>query len=318
MTGIKLAALVPTYRRPDFLRRCIAALRAQHRPFDCIVIVTRDQDEASAAVVRELAGGPTRIVAGTVSEAGHLPPLLAGRGLLPRDIDAVVIVDDDLLMAADGAARIERHFRDPRVGAVGGRAIEHERGAPRAAVRGRGGGDVSFAGTIYAGHSHVPARKEVREASWAAGLLAAYRRTVFCRIHIRPRLNRNVAVGYEVDWGLQVQGLGYRVLFDPDLVGEHHNAPRHHGTTRAERSAARVFWQNHNHTYILLHHLRGPRRLVYLASNFLIGRGDWGLGAALNATVRRGSLEWRGMLWPAYRGKLAGIRAYLEDRPAGG
>ena len=316
MTRLKIAALVPTYRRPDFLRRCVAALQAQRRPFDCIAIVTRDADQASCDAVRELGRGP--IVHGTVGEAGHLPPLLAGRSLLPRDIDVVVIVNDDLLMAEDGAERIERHFGDARVGAVGGRAIEHEQGVPRPAVHGRGGGDVSFAGTIYAGHSHTPARMEVRDASWAAGLLAAYRRTVFDRIHIRPRLNRNVAVGYEVDWGLQVRQLGYRVLFDPQLVGEHHNAPRHHGTTRAERSAERVFWQNHNHTYILLHHLRGPRRLVYLASNFLVGRGDWGVGTALNATVRRGSLEWRGLLVPAYRGKLAGVRAYLRDRAAGG
>jgi GT2 family glycosyltransferase len=314
MTALKLAALVPTYRRPDFLRRCVAALRAQRRPFDCIAIVTREADQASCAAVRELAGDGALIVSETVGEAGHLPPLVAGRRLLPRDVDVVVIVDDDLLLAEDGAGRVERHFRDPRVGVVGGRAIEHDHGVARPAVHGRGGGDVSFAGTIYAGHSHTPARREVREAGWAAGLLAAYRRTAFDRIQIRPRLNQNVAVGYEVDWGLQCKGLGYRVLFDPDLVGAHHNAPRHHGTARAERSAARVFWQNHNHTYILLHHLRGPRRLVYLASSFLVGRGDWGLGAALSATVRRRSLEWRGLLLPAYRGKLAGLRAYLGDR----
>jgi GT2 family glycosyltransferase len=312
---MKLAALIPTYRRPAHLRGCLDALARGELAPAVIVVVVRDGDDDSVAVLDAFApvagAAGIELIRGVVQVPGHLPPLVAGRVLVPDDVDAVVIVDDDLFVAADALYGIAALLQDPTIGAIAGHAIEHDEGVRRPPVRGRGGGHVSWWGTIYAGHSHDGPRG-ARDVDWAAGLLAAYRKDVFDGISIRASLNADVAVGYEVDWGLQVRAQGWRIVYDPAIRGDHHNAPRNHGSQRHERTPNRVYWQNRNHVYLMLHHIRGPRRLAYLLNVWLAGRGDWAIGTALNALVRRRSLEWWGLLGAAYRGKLDGLVAFAR------
>lgn len=40
---MKLTVLVPSYRRPDDLARCLKALQQQARPADQVVVVVRDR-----------------------------------------------------------------------------------------------------------------------------------------------------------------------------------------------------------------------------------------------------------------------------------
>jgi GT2 family glycosyltransferase len=314
-----LTALIATYLRPAYLESGVRALWSQTRPPDSIVIVTRDTDAASHEVVRRLAAGPVPLVHGTVGEPGHLPPLIEGRRLLPAATDVVVQIDDDLTPHRGALARIATHFEDAAIGLVAGRLVEHDEGRRRPAPRSRGGGEVSFSGRIRAAHSNSPRSPAAHPTQWATGAFAAYRRTAFDRIAIRPRLNLNVAIGYEIDWGLQIGAMGFRAVFDPQVSGDHHNAPRGHGTHRADTGAQATFARNHNHTYVLLHHLHGVRRLAYLVRQFAIGNrgGEWGVGAAAYATLVERSLRWRDALPPAYRGRVAAIRAYAGERRSG-
>lgn len=50
---MKLTVLVPTYRRPDDLSRCLSALLRQQRTPDEIVVVARADDEATHACLAE-------------------------------------------------------------------------------------------------------------------------------------------------------------------------------------------------------------------------------------------------------------------------
>jgi GT2 family glycosyltransferase len=313
-----VTALIATYQRPAFLEAGVRALWAQTRPPDSIVVVTRDTDEDSSAMVARLARGPIPLVHGTVSEPGHLPPLIEGRRLLPAAADVVVQLDDDLIPHRGVIARVQAHFEDGTIGLVAGRLVEHDEGRRRPAPATRGGGEVSFSGRIRAAHSNAPRSLAPHPTQWATGALAAYRRSAFDRIVVRPRLNLNVAIGYEIDWGLQIGAMGYRAVFDPQVAGDHHNAPRGHGTQRADAGARAIFARNHNHTYVLLHHLHGVRRVAYLVRHFAIGDrwGEWGVGSAAYATLRERSLRWRDALPHAYRGRLAAIRAYVDERLA--
>ena len=82
------------------------------------------------------------------------------------------------------------------------------------------------------------------------------------------------------------------------------------------RASSAAFARNHNHTYVLLHHLRGVRRVAYLVRQFAIGNrgGEWAVGAAAYATVVERSLRWRDALPHAYRGRVAAIRAFVDER----
>jgi GT2 family glycosyltransferase len=311
-----VTVLIPSFGRPGYLRRAIEALQSQTRPPDSIVVVTRDTDLESARTVDGLDAG-IHLIHGEVSRPGHLPPLERGRQLLPAATQAVVILDDDAALAPDGLARAAALLARPDVGGVAGRIVELDDGARRPVGTSRDFGRVSINGRIIGNYELDCPDDAIRDVWFARGAIMAYRREAFDRIVIRERLNRDVAVHYEVDWGLQVRAMGYRFLYDPRLMVEHANAPRIHGTQRSAAGAEVAFWTAHNTTYVLLHHMRGPARWIFLGRNFVVGeKRNWGLGAALFYALARRSLEWRGALMPAYRGKVAGLRSYLEERRA--
>ncbi len=52
---MRIVVLVPTYRRPDDLRRCLLALDGQRREADRVLVVHRPDDEALGAVRRDFA-----------------------------------------------------------------------------------------------------------------------------------------------------------------------------------------------------------------------------------------------------------------------
>ena len=46
---MKITVLVPTYRRPDDLCRCLDALKTQERPADQVIVTVREDDAETAA-----------------------------------------------------------------------------------------------------------------------------------------------------------------------------------------------------------------------------------------------------------------------------
>ncbi|WP_455777492.1 glycosyltransferase family 2 protein, partial [Burkholderia stabilis] len=44
---MKISVLVPTYRRPADLARCLLALQRQHRLPDEVIVVARPEDDAT-------------------------------------------------------------------------------------------------------------------------------------------------------------------------------------------------------------------------------------------------------------------------------
>src|ERR1700754_469447 len=137
---MKITVLVPTFRRPDDLMRCLAALERQHRAPDEVVVVVRPDDHATHACLdahgaKNVAGNVTRnvttkrlpLVVAPVELPGQVAAL--NRGLDAAMGDVIAITDDDAAPHADWLARIEAHFAaDPKLGALGGRDWVHEKG----------------------------------------------------------------------------------------------------------------------------------------------------------------------------------------------
>ena len=96
-----VSVVVPTYRRPEMLERCLKALLAQRFPADAFEIVVADDgpDEATRRTVRELAlrtGGAPEIryvpVTGSQGPAGA-----RNRGWEAADSPVIAFTDDDTL-----------------------------------------------------------------------------------------------------------------------------------------------------------------------------------------------------------------------------
>jgi len=316
--SFSVAVLVPTYRRPEHLRRCLCSLVKQTmRPREIIVVV-RDTDGESRDVVREFQAricSPTLTMV-PVTAPGPLPAIERGFDALRArsEIDLVLVIDDDAQADPRWIETISRHFNDPTVGAVAGRVVTWIEGRlldlPPAQVVGR----ISWYGR-HTGNMYRPvAFTTVREVESFVGANVALRRTVLDELVVDRRV-RGSAIAYEVDLALQIIEKHYRVLFDPQACVHHFEAPRPPDVESREDVPRKISTYSHNHTYVMMKHLPLIRRLAFLVYFFLIGeRGSWGILTALAETLlKRQVSHWPHVLL-AYGGKIAGVKSYLDFR----
>jgi glycosyltransferase involved in cell wall biosynthesis len=89
-----ISVVVCTYRRQALLPDLFAALRAQTRPADEIVIVDNEVSDATAALVRDAASGlPIHYVSESTLGLSHA----RNRGAAESQGDLIVFLDDDAL-----------------------------------------------------------------------------------------------------------------------------------------------------------------------------------------------------------------------------
>jgi glycosyltransferase involved in cell wall biosynthesis len=104
----KITVLVPTYRRPQDLLRCLTALQNQTRSPDEVLVVVRDTDEETWNFLKtyriELL--PLRIL--IVSVPGVIAAMNLGFETAQGDI--ISVTDDDAAPHTDWLERIEAHF----------------------------------------------------------------------------------------------------------------------------------------------------------------------------------------------------------------
>ena len=121
---MKISVVIPTWRRPGPLERCLGGLARQDRMPDEVILVVRRGDSETERVLESADAGSLNLNAVTVSEPGLVAAL--NRGLDAASGDAVAFTDDDTVARRDWLERIERHFAaDPRLGGVGGRDWLH-------------------------------------------------------------------------------------------------------------------------------------------------------------------------------------------------
>jgi cellulose synthase/poly-beta-1,6-N-acetylglucosamine synthase-like glycosyltransferase len=121
---VRIAVLIPTWRRPDSLERCLDGLRHQHRVADEVIVVVREGDDETGRLLngRQLESENLTVV--TVTQPGVVAALNGGLAAVRDGIAA--ITDDDTVPRRDWLARVEKHFAgDPRLGGLGGRDWLH-------------------------------------------------------------------------------------------------------------------------------------------------------------------------------------------------
>lgn len=115
----KVSVIVPSYKRPVDLRRCLAALASQaFREFATILILRRE-DHESHCVYEEFMGR-LNIELVTVEAPGVIAALTAG--LARAGGDVIVFTDDDSEAPREWLSTLVDHLNQhPECGAVGGR-----------------------------------------------------------------------------------------------------------------------------------------------------------------------------------------------------
>lgn len=299
-----ISVLIPTYRRPDDFCRCLAALEAQTRPADEVLVVVRDSDEETGAFLATFEHSLRRLHIVTVQVAGVVAAMSAG--LAEAEGDIIALTDDDAVPSPDWLAKIDSHFSSgARVGGVGGRDRVHQKGA---ILEGKQTvvGKVQWCGRVIGNH-HLGVGP-ARPVDVLKGVNCAYRTAALRPIGFDARMQGTGAqVHWELSLGLALKRAGWELVYDPAVLVEHYPSQRFDNDQRG-----RFDWNAHrnaacNEALAMIDYLPWMRRIAYIGFFLLLGTYEYpGLLQLPRLLLRRKPHWWR--IWAATLvGRAAGL-----------
>ncbi|BCZ77873.1 glycosyltransferase family 2 protein [Paraburkholderia terrae] len=313
---MKITVLVPTYRRPQDLARCLAALQKQERVPDEVVVVARPDDEATHACLADpLVVGALPLNVAAVELPGQVAAL--NRGLDAATGDVIAITDDDAAPHADWVRRIGAAFEsDARLGALGGRDWVHQKGGVLDGSRFLVG-KMMKSGKIIGNH-HLGVG-EAREVDLLKGANMSYRRDAVRTIRFDGRLRgAGAQVHNDMAFSMSVKNAGWKLVYDPRVAVDHYPAERFDEDRRDAQSLTAVRNAAYNLHLILREQLPAGQREVAWWWYALVGTRVY--PGALHAVLALTSKGARTKLarWHAVRtGAREARRAFAQQRGTG-
>ncbi|MBI4437181.1 MAG: methyltransferase domain-containing protein [Candidatus Omnitrophica bacterium] len=305
---MKISVVIATYQRPDYLRRCLESLWNQTRKPDEIVLVIRPEDKSTQESITSFQEETKSEIPLTVAFVEKPGVVFAeNEGIRHATGDILCFIDDDATAPSNWLGRIERHFKDPTVGTVGGPVLPAHEGV-QPLPPGARWGHVSWWGKFSGNSQKVPG--EILEVDALRGCNMAFRRELL------PHFDEHLK-GYwrfEDDAVLSVKEKGFRALCDPQIQVTHYLAPVQVEYKR-EIDPLSIFSSNHNNTYVVLKHFPLMQKVAFLCFTFLVGDiSNPGMFRYLFRTIKRGRVSLiRQELLPALKGKIEGIQTYRKN-----
>jgi GT2 family glycosyltransferase len=258
----RISVVVPSYRRPLDLAACLKALAQQSMPPYEVLVVLRPDDVESRACAAE-ASVDVEVV--TVQRPGQVAAL--NQGCLAARGDIIAITDDDARPRRDWVAAIAARFAtDARIGAVGGRDVVQARGRID-------GGDTDIVGRVYwwgrrVGNHHR--QSVLQDVDFLKGVNMALRASA--RRPFDERLwgaGSQICNDMEATWSIRRRG--WRIVYDPAVVVDHHIAERLDDDKRGAPSIAAEQNEQHNEVCALVSHAPMWQKPVLFAYSLLVG-----------------------------------------------
>ncbi len=290
-----LSVVIPTYRRPESLGRCLQGFAGQTVPPDEVIVVRRAEDRRADSVA---AAAAVAVRVAVVARPGVVSAMAAGSAAARGEV--VAFCDDDAVPRPDWAARLRAAFADPRLGAFGGRDVlgrPHPIYPPSPTA-----GTLGPWGRLTGDHHRVVG--PVRDTDVLKAVNMAFRSTAL-RFPCGLR-GAGAQVHFEVAMCLAARDAGWSVRLDPDLLVDHLPEARFDADRRGRPAARAVSDAAFNYTYALLSarpELWGRRA----AFGILVGdAGSPGLARAGLALLRR---DWETVrrLGPSLHGQAAAL-----------
>ncbi len=306
---MKISVLVPTYKRPADLKRCLAALRLQTRAADEVLIVARPEDDATHArlAIELTAANPFALRVIDTGPGGQVAAL--NRGLEAAEGDIVAITDDDAAPRPDWLARAADAFaNDPWLGGLGGRDWVFERGAQITGSRDKVG-YVRLNGTVCGNH-HLGVG-EPREVSLLKGANMIYRGAAVTALRFDTRLRgKGAQVCNDLGFSMSVKRAGWKLVYDPRVAVDHFPAERFDENGRETQTLNALADHAYNLQLILREHLSPGGRLVAWFWYAAVGtRALPGLAHAVLAFIQTRNPA----IWPRYRALRRGAQDARRD-----
>jgi cellulose synthase/poly-beta-1,6-N-acetylglucosamine synthase-like glycosyltransferase len=313
---MKITVLVPTYRRPKDLARCLAALQMQERVPDEVVVVARPDDDAThECLVNPLVVGALPLKVAAVEVPGQVAALNCGLDTATGEV--IAITDDDAAPHADWVRRIGAAFEsDPRLGALGGRDWVHQKGGVLDGSRFLVG-KMTRSGKIIGNH-HLGVG-EAREVDLLKGANMSYLRDAIRNIRFDGRLRgAGAQVHNDMAFSMSVKNAGWKLVYDPRVAVDHFPAERFDDDRRDAQTMTAVRNAAYNLHLILRDHLPPVHREVAWWWYALVGTRVY--PGAVHALLALTSKQGRTQLarWRAVRtGAREARRAFAQGGSAG-
>ncbi|MBD1846523.1 glycosyltransferase family 2 protein [Cyanobacteria bacterium FACHB-63] len=284
MQSLSSSVLIPSFRRPDYLRRCLLSLATQTQLPDEVIVVWQADDTPTRDVVQLLLpSSPYVLRLLHCAEAGIVNAENAALDAATSDI--ILLCDDDVIVPETWLARHLSFYADPSVGAVGGSANNHHSDAapfPKRSVKPIG--RLTWYGKSHGNmYDHIEAwtNLEPIECDHLVGYNMSLRRCAFDRFEsaLRPYWQK-----FELDACLQVKARGYRVLFDFANVVDHYPTNTVYTSGRGGNLQVKIVNGCYNECFILAKFSPANLRFWRLVYLFLFGSvNSPGLLASLRA-----------------------------------
>ncbi|MGK7893633.1 MAG: glycosyltransferase [Xenococcus sp. (in: cyanobacteria)] len=264
----KISTIIPTYRRPKDLERCLEALKKQTRLADEVIVIVRDTDDETWSFldnfnVESLPMGTVKI-----SVPGQVAALNAGLDKALGEI--IAITDDDAAPHVDWLERIEAHYlADKTIGGVGGRDFLYVNNDLIQGEKQIVGKLQWFGRTV--GNHHLGVG-EPREVDILKGANMSFRKDAIVGLRFDERLRGTGAQVYnDLSFCLAVRRRGWKLIYDPSVAIDHYFAERFDEDQRGKFNHIAMVNQVHNKTKVLLEHLSPLRRNAFLLWAILVG-----------------------------------------------
>ncbi|MEM1013390.1 MAG: glycosyltransferase [Planctomycetota bacterium] len=284
-----ITVVIPTFRRPSDLRRCLDALAEQSRGADEVLVVSRPEDRDGIAVAQCASNKlPLRRV--EVDRPGLVHALQVGLDSARGDV--VAFTDDDSVARSDWLERIESHFdSSPRIVGVGGRDWVHELGTTLNGSN-EDVGRLTWYGRMIGNH-HLGVGV-ARDVDALKGVNMAYRRGPLLELGFDRRLRgQGAQVANEIAVGLPLRKAGWRLVYDPLVAVDHFPSVRTAGDHRQRPRARELSDAAFNEALPILEYLPLPQRPLFLFWAILVGtRRYFGLAQAIRFTPKLGLSAW--------------------------
>lgn len=266
---MRVTVLIPSYRRHQDLARCLAALRVQTRAPDSVLVVLRTDDEASRALVNEIASAWHSLEVVSVHRSGVVAAMNAGLAVAEGDV--LALTDDDAEPHIDWLARLVAIFEsEPGVGGAGGRDDQQTAHGAKRTV-----GRLQWFGRVIGNH-HVGVGP-ARDVDVLKGVNCAFRLALVRTHGFDERLRgAGAQVHWELSLCLALRRDGWRLIYDPAIRVRHHAGIRHdddqlHRGRFSERPHENAVF---NETLIIAENLRGVRRRAFYVWATAIGTAE--------------------------------------------
>ncbi len=306
---MKMNVIVPTYRRPKDLERCLEALKKQTRPADEVLVVVRDTDSETWQFLETFNHNPLPLRILTVIKPGAIPAMNVGLDAASGDI--ISFTDDDAAAHPDWLARIESYFlSDSRIGGVGGRDFVYHGDQFKEGAQEVVGKLEWFGRTIG---NHDLGVGEVREVDILKGVNMTFRRTAINGRHFDLRMRGTSAqIHFEIEFCLALKGAGWKLIYDPKIAVDHYQGKRFDEDQRDKFNELAVANIVHNQTLALLQHLPPVRRFIFVIWALLVGtRGAPGFLQWLRFLPSEGKVAGQKLL-ASLRGRWQGWQTWKQ------